>query len=160
MQKGGYRMQPPDTRRRSGDRLERPTRYEPPVRRTASPTADVSWHGQRKAFYPQHTQQKSWLLSKKRILKRHVVLLATLLCAFAVVMSIQTAQVHARELQIVEARDQLTQVLTEVDALRQQVAFAATDAFVEQQARDQYGYLKPGETRYQREESPVASPGQ
>lgn len=83
-----------------------------------------------------------------------------MLCAFFVIMSMQSASVHARELEIVDAREQLTQVLKEVDELQRQVSFASTEAFVEQQARDRFGYIKPGETRYQREGSSIGGDAQ
>ena len=46
-------------------------------------------------------------------------------------------------------RAQLTQLQKEQRALREELSQAGTDAYIENKARTEYGFLKPGEIRFE-----------
>lgn len=77
-----------------------------------------------------------------------LILICTMLIVFAVSIGISCNDLRtgARRLAVVEA--EYDEMLTELNTLREELAFAGTDEYVQRVARDELNMLMPGEVRY------------
>ena len=83
--------------------------------------------------------------------RRSVVLVIFLLVALAVTMGgiFPFRQIIAQNAQVEDTRDRLEELQAENGQLQEQIATLQTDARMEQLAREQFGYVRPGETSYE-----------
>jgi cell division protein FtsB len=83
--------------------------------------------------------------------RRSVVLVVFLLVALAVTMGgiVPFRQIIAQNAQVEETRSQLEQLRSENAELEVRADILRTDAGVEQLAREQFGYVRPGEESYE-----------
>lgn len=77
-----------------------------------------------------------------------VVLAAAVITVFLVMMAVGTARVRQLEYELLDTKEALAQTLTQMDDMKRQLEYTQTDAFVEQQARNQFGYIMPSEIRF------------
>lgn len=83
--------------------------------------------------------------------RRSVVLVIFLLVALAVTMGgiFPFRQIIAQNAQVEDTRNQLTELQTHNAELEEQIATLQTDAGIEKEAREQFGYVLPGEESYE-----------
>lgn len=83
--------------------------------------------------------------------RRSVVLVILLLVALAVTMGgiFPFRQIIAQNAQVDDTRSQLEQLRSENQALEERAEILGTDAGIEQAAREQFGYVKPGEESFE-----------
>ncbi len=82
--------------------------------------------------------------------RRSVVLVVLLLVALAVTMGgiFPFRQIIAQNAQVDDTRNHLEQLRSENAELQERAETLATDAGLEQLAREQFGYVKPGEESF------------
>lgn len=77
-----------------------------------------------------------------------LILICTMLIVFAVSIGISCRDLRAGARSLAAAEAEYDEMLLEVNSLREELAFAGTDEYVERVARDELNMLMPGEVRY------------
>lgn len=89
-----------------------------------------------------------WWLKRERVRKWHLVLLVLVVALFIVHIISTTSQLSSMMAELEETRESLRVLQTELSEKERQLQFTQTDEYVEQQARERFGYIKPGEIRF------------
>lgn len=115
----------------------------PPAGRNTRPTS------QRAPTRLPAQRKDSWLKTRAPFRRAWVVVGVAVACCFLISIAVYSASINAKEAELLETRQYVREQQEEMEGLTRQVNFAATDAFVEQQARILFGYIKEGEIRFQ-----------
>lgn len=100
--------------------------------------------------------KEPWYARRLRVGLGQAALAAVVITVFLIMMAVGTARVRQLENELLDTKETLAQTLAEVDDMKRQLEYAQTDAFVEQQARNRFGYIMPGEIRFQPRDDIVA----
>lgn len=92
--------------------------------------------------------KEPWLKKLVRVQKEHVLLAALVLCAFGVIMAVNYGQVQTLDAELSMARNAVTQANNELADLERRLQFASTEEYIDREARERFGYIKPGEIRF------------
>lgn len=92
-----------------------------------------------------------WDASREAKSRRSAVLVVLLLVALAVTMGgiFPFRQIIAQNAQVDQTRDHLERLQRDNAALEERIRVLQTDAGVEQLAREQFGYVRPGEESFE-----------
>ncbi len=96
-------------------------------------------------------QPKRPVLAWRWFLLSIVVLLAVFIPAFR----LQRAKIEEQQARMLELEAQRYEVVMAGERIKDQMQDAGTAGFIEQQARQQFGYMMPGEVRYYVDNLPV-----
>lgn len=77
-----------------------------------------------------------------------LILIAVMLVVFTVSIGISCHDLRAGAKRLAAVKTEYDAMLVQLDALREELAFAGTDEYVERVARDELNMLMPGEVRY------------
>lgn len=77
-----------------------------------------------------------------------LILIAVMLVVFTVSIGISFYDLRSGEKRLAAAEAEYSALLDELEVLREELAFAGTDEYVERVARDELGMMMPGEIRY------------
>lgn len=123
-----------------------------PSRNRQGPGGQPGIHHQRGAGQRQPSRmplpKEPWHMRLHRVGLGQVALAAVVITVFLVMMAVGTARVRQLEYELLDTKETLAQTLTQMDDMKRQLEYTQTDAFVEQQARNQFGYIMPGEYRF------------
>lgn len=103
------------------------------------------------AFRPPEAprEKASWLSGRVVLGRKHFILLgiiAVLLLALFIAENVQVRNLRAELRETVARTDEVLDQLAEKE---REWAFAQTDAYIEQQARERFGYIFDGEIRFE-----------
>lgn len=91
---------------------------------------------------------KKWYEQKMHIRKGHVILIAAVLVVFGVITAVSGARLRSLQADLRDAREEVVMAYEEVNERERMLAFSATDAYIEQQARERFGYIRKDEYRF------------
>jgi len=77
-----------------------------------------------------------------------LILIAFMLIVFTVSIGISCHELRTGAERLAKVDAEYETMLLQLDALREELAFAGTDEYVERVARDELNMLMPGEVRY------------
>lgn len=77
-----------------------------------------------------------------------LILIAVMLVVFTVSIGVSCCDLRSGAKRLAAAEAEYDALLNELDYLREELAFAGTDEYVERVARDELGMVMPGEIRY------------
>lgn len=77
-----------------------------------------------------------------------LILIAVMLLVFGVSFGVSLRDLRAGQEKLSQVQAEHAEMLAEVQRLREELAFAETDEYVERVARDELSLIKPGEIRY------------
>ncbi len=91
-----------------------------------------------------------WLKKRSQLERRLFFCACFALAVFGVgsLFLSNAAKMREQNLMIAHINAQISETVSLNDDLRRQIEYTKTDAYVEQAARDQLGYIKPGELRF------------
>lgn len=92
--------------------------------------------------------EEPWLKKTVRLRREHLFLIVAVVCAFAVIMSVNYSRVKTLEADLSMARSAVTEANNELADLERQLQFASTEEYIDREARERFGYIKPGEVRF------------
>lgn len=93
-------------------------------------------------------QKTSWFRERKRVRITHVALLVLLALCFVLTLVWANAGLRTLRRELDETRIQLKETQDMLAEKERELTFSATDAYIEQQARERFGYIRPEEMRF------------
>lgn len=93
-------------------------------------------------------QGKNWFTVKKRVRITHVILFVVVAMVLAVILMANNAQLNKMRSELEDTRAVLLQTQEELASKERALRFAETDAYVEQEARKRFDYIREGEMRF------------
>lgn len=77
-----------------------------------------------------------------------VILIAVMLIVFSLSLTLACRELRTGAAKLDQVRTEYAALQAELTELREELAYAQTDEYVERVARDELGLLRPGEIRY------------
>lgn len=139
-QRTGRRTQAQQSWQPATDR--RPTGGLPPIQ------GQGSREPYRKPSQMPPKEEKTWVLQAIRLRKGHFALIGGVVLALVIVIAVRDGQLQRTRHALDNVRADVADALQLVDERERQVRFSQTEEFIEREARERFGYLKPEEIRY------------
>lgn len=94
------------------------------------------------------SQEPNWLLRAVPIKKYYVVGILLMAGVFAILIAVNDAQVRNMRATLEATQKLVSAANYEVSDKERQLQFSTTEEYIEREARERFGYIKPGETRF------------
>ncbi len=104
-------------------------------------------------------------MAKKEFMRREITLRIRLLVFmlimlsvfFAILAAVRSSQVKRLKAESTQIHEQIKEAQAKAEELKNRLAFAETDDYIAQEARQRFGYMVDGEIRFVLEDSPAAN---